>query len=68
MLKGIHFLLIYKCVFECDHCFLYCSPNSEGVFTIEKVEDALKQMEDIGTVETASHKNKFEGERRIALT
>ncbi len=53
MLNGIHFLLTYKCVFECDHCFLYCGPNSEGVFTIAKIEAALKQMKDTGTLTTA---------------
>lgn len=53
MLKGIHFLLTYKCVFECDHCFLYCSPNSDGVFTIARIEDALNQMKDLGAIETA---------------
>ena len=30
MLTGIHFILTYTCNFECDHCFLYCSPKSKG--------------------------------------
>lgn len=29
MLTGIHFILTYTCNFECDHCFLYCSPHLE---------------------------------------
>lgn len=53
LLTGIHFLLTYKCTFECDHCFVYCSPESEGVFTIDRVENALKQMKETGTVNTA---------------
>jgi MoaA/NifB/PqqE/SkfB family radical SAM enzyme len=53
MLKGIHFLLTYKCTYECDHCFLYCSPEAEGVFKIAQVEDALRQMKDTGTVDNA---------------
>ena len=26
MLTGIHFLLTYTSLFECDHCFLHCGP------------------------------------------
>jgi MoaA/NifB/PqqE/SkfB family radical SAM enzyme len=29
-MNGIHFLLTYTCNFECDHCFLYCGPKSQG--------------------------------------
>jgi organic radical activating enzyme len=50
MLKGIHFLLTYACNFECDHCFLYCGPNSEGTFTLSQVEQVLDQAAKIGTV------------------
>ncbi|UCC80060.1 MAG: radical SAM protein [Candidatus Zixiibacteriota bacterium] len=53
MLTGIHFLLTYKCTFECDHCFVYSSPDAEGVFTIARVENALKQMKETGTVNNA---------------
>lgn len=51
MLNGIHFLLTYTCNFECDHCFLYCGPNSRGTFTIEQVSQALDESNKIGTVE-----------------
>jgi len=43
MLKGLHFLLTYKCLYECDHCFLYCGPHMEGTFTIDQVEKAIVQ-------------------------
>ena len=43
MLTGIHFLLTYKCIYECDHCFLYCGPHLEGTFTIDQVEKAIVQ-------------------------
>ena len=43
MLKGLHFLLTYKCLYECDHCFLYCGPHMEGTFTIEQIEKAIVQ-------------------------
>jgi hypothetical protein len=50
MLTGVHFLLTYKCTFECDHCFLYCGPNSEGTFTTDRVEELLGQMKEIDSV------------------
>jgi hypothetical protein len=51
MLTGIHFLLTYACNFECDHCFLYCGPHAEGTFTLEQIEAALAQVQQLGTVE-----------------
>lgn len=57
MLTGIHFILTYMCNFECDHCFLYCSPNSKGTFTMNQVRDALEELQKIGTIKTVC----FEG-------
>jgi len=51
MLTEIHFLLTYTCNFECDHCFLYCSPRSRGTFRISQVSRVLEEAEKIGTVE-----------------
>ena len=53
MLTGVHFLLTYQCTFECDHCFLYCSPDADGVFTIGKVESALQQMKEMDSMKGA---------------
>jgi len=50
MLTGIHFILTYACNFECDHCFLYCSPKSQGTFTISQVTKVLDEAGKIGTV------------------
>jgi hypothetical protein len=52
MLSEIHFLLTYQCNFECDHCFLYCSPWSQGTFTIQQVDDLLEEGLKLGTVNT----------------
>lgn len=52
MLKGIHFLLTYTCNFECDHCFLYCSPRAEGTFTVSKIRTVLAEAKKLGTVES----------------
>jgi MoaA/NifB/PqqE/SkfB family radical SAM enzyme len=53
VLTGVHFLLTYKCTFECDHCFLYCGPNADGVFTMDQVETVLNQMKQIDSMKTA---------------
>jgi hypothetical protein len=50
MLTEIHFILTYACNFECDHCFLYCSPKSKGTFTIRQIDDVLDEAKKIGTV------------------
>lgn len=44
MLTSIHFLLTYKCTSECDHCFLYCSPQAEGTFTLEQLRRAFTEI------------------------
>ena len=49
-LKSIHLLLTYSCNFECDHCFLYCSPRSTGTFTLSRIRDLLKEVETIDTI------------------
>ncbi|MCB2193437.1 MAG: radical SAM protein [Deltaproteobacteria bacterium] len=51
MLKQVHFLLTYLCNFECDHCFLFCSPHSSGTFTLTQVKQALDQAQEVGSVE-----------------
>lgn len=51
MLTGIHFLLTYKCIYECDHCFVYSSPRAEGTFTFEQVNAALDEAGKTGTIE-----------------
>lgn len=51
MLKGIHFLLTYACNYECDHCFLYCSPNSKGTFTLAQIKQVLDEAIKVGTIE-----------------
>lgn len=52
MLKGIHFLLTYTCNYSCDHCFLYCSPNSYGTFTLKQIKEVLHEAKKIGTVDS----------------
>jgi len=51
MLTGIHFLMTYRCIFECDHCFLYCGPHSQGTFTLEQIRNTFEEIKKIGTIE-----------------
>ncbi|MFX1326595.1 MAG: radical SAM protein [Promethearchaeota archaeon] len=51
MLKGIHFLLTYSCNYTCDHCFLYCSPDSKGTFTLAQIKEVLDEASKLKSVE-----------------
>jgi L-lysine 2,3-aminomutase len=44
MLTGVHFLFSYQCTFECDHCFLHCSPRAGGTFTVAQLRDVFDQI------------------------
>ena len=50
MLSGIHFLLTYMCNLECDHCFVYSSPNAKGTFTLNKIQEVLDEAIQIDTI------------------
>jgi hypothetical protein len=51
MLTGIHFILSYTCNFECDHCFLYCSPRAKGTFSVTQVTRVMDEAVKMGSVE-----------------
>lgn len=51
MLKGIHFLLSYKCDSECDHCFVYSSPQAKGTFTLNQIKRVFDELTKIQTIE-----------------
>jgi hypothetical protein len=44
--------LTYTCLYECDHCFLYCGPRTEGTFTLAQIRAVLDEAVRIGTVES----------------
>jgi len=50
MLTGAHFLLTYTCNYECEHCFVYSSPQSPGTFTIGQLKAVFEELVKIGTV------------------
>ncbi len=51
-LTGIHLLLSYQCTYECDHCFVWGSPEARGTMTLAQVRAVLQQAKDLSTVET----------------
>ncbi|UCE12193.1 MAG: 4Fe-4S cluster-binding domain-containing protein [Candidatus Heimdallarchaeota archaeon] len=51
MFTGVHFLLTMSCNFECDHCFLFCSPHFEGTFTVNQLRAVHDEMSKIDTIE-----------------
>lgn len=54
MIRGLHFLLTYECTYECDHCFLYSGPLSEGTFTLAQIVGALQGAAELEGVESLS--------------
>lgn len=42
-INGLHILLTYQCTYECDHCFVWGSPFQTGTFTLEQLDDVLRQ-------------------------
>ncbi|HEX9896103.1 MAG TPA: radical SAM protein [Dehalococcoidales bacterium] len=50
--SGLHFLLTYQCIFECDHCFVWGSPKQSGTFMLEQIRNVLNQAKDMGTIQT----------------
>jgi MoaA/NifB/PqqE/SkfB family radical SAM enzyme len=47
-LSGLHILLTYQCTGECDHCFVWGSPDACGVLTLDQVGDILRQAQGAG--------------------
>jgi MoaA/NifB/PqqE/SkfB family radical SAM enzyme len=50
-LTGVHLLLTYECNYECDHCFVWGSPNQRGTLGLEQIREILAQAKQLGTVE-----------------
>jgi hypothetical protein len=51
MFTGMHFLLSYKCDLECDHCFVYSSPQAKGTFTLDQIKKVSDELAKIRTIE-----------------
>ncbi len=42
-LTGLHLLLTYQCTLECDHCFVWGSPQQSGVMSLADIRLILDQ-------------------------
>lgn len=51
-LSGIHFLATYRCLYQCDHCFVWGSPDQEGTMTLAQLRDVIDQAVALGTVDS----------------
>ena len=49
-LSGVHLLLTYRCDVECDHCFVWGSPNQTGVMTLRDIKRLLSECEKLETL------------------
>ncbi|OGO52096.1 MAG: hypothetical protein A2148_09670 [Chloroflexi bacterium RBG_16_68_14] len=56
-LRELHLLLTYRCTMECDHCFVWGSPQQAGVMTLEQMRQIFEQGQALGSVESVC----FEG-------
>lgn len=57
MIKSLHIILTYTCPYACDHCFLYCSPERSGVFTLKQLTGLIEEAAGLKQIRSIS----FEG-------
>ncbi len=50
-MKAVHLLLTLKCLFECDHCFLFCGPEQKEVYSRKFLEEVIEQVGDMRGLE-----------------
>ncbi len=50
-LSGVHLLMTYRCTRDCDHCFVWGSPQQRGAMTLSSIRTVLNQAKDLETVE-----------------
>ena len=51
-LESLHLLLTYRCDRECDHCFVWGSPNAKDTMTIKTIKEILRQAKETGSIKT----------------
>ena len=50
-LSGLHLLSTYQCTSECDHCFVWGSPEQRGTMTLEQIHEILRQAQELPSCE-----------------
>ncbi len=51
-LTGLHLLLTYQCILECDHCFVWSSPRQDAVMSLEDIRLILHQARQVDTLQS----------------
>jgi len=51
-IEGVHFLVTYRCNWECEHCFVWGGPANEATMTMAQLETAI---DEIAGVEQIDH-------------
>ena len=65
-LIGVHLLLSYRCTNECDHCFLWGSPQARGTMTLEQIREILRQASELDTFDVVYFEGgEFHGEAML---
>ncbi len=49
-LSSLHILLTYKCNLKCNHCFVWGSPQQNGLITQADIQRILQQASEIGSI------------------
>jgi hypothetical protein len=50
-INELDLLLTYKCNLECDHCFVFSSPDARGVMKIADIREILEEAKKIRSIE-----------------
>jgi hypothetical protein len=51
-LNGIHLLVTYRCMYSCEHCFVWSSPDLEETMSVGQLRSAIDQAAALGTIDT----------------
>lgn len=46
-LSGLHLLITLRCTYECEHCFVWGSPQNSATMTLEKVRQVICQAREL---------------------
>ena len=50
-LHGLHILLTYQCLYECEHCFVWGSPRQTGTFSHTQLSEVIQQAQQAPNLE-----------------
>jgi hypothetical protein len=51
-LTGLHLLLTYQCILECDHCFVWGGPQQNGVMSLADIRLVLHQASQLESLQS----------------